>query len=109
MMMADMLPGQRESVRSLHHPSLVAALETENFELIEIVPVLWSGWECDTHAVLVRMADGSCRTVVLDGVLMPGDGTVRGMLEERLRAYAAAAYETRRFMRAAEETGAGWD
>ena len=105
MMMADMLPGQRESVRSLHQAAL-AALDTDDFELIEIVPALWSGWECDSHAALVRMADGRCRLVVPDGVRMPGDGTVRQMLEERLRVYEAAAYETRRFLQVADEAGA---
>lgn len=109
MLMADMLPGQRESVKRLHYPYLVAALETDDFELLEIIPVLWSGWECDSHVALVRLSDSRCRVVVLDGVAMPGDGTIREMLEERQRAYAAAMSDTRRFLKAAEEAGAGWD
>lgn len=105
MMMTDMLPGQRESVRQLHAPSLEAALETDDYELLEIVPLLWTGWECDTHAALVRV-EGRTRIVILDAVSMPGDGTVRDMLLQRLQAYSAAAYDLGRFIRAADAAGA---
>ena len=106
MMMQDMLPGQRKTVQTLHHHTLADTLGTEDFELVEIVPLLWTGWECDTHAALVRVPDGCCRLVAVNGVRMPGDGTVRAMLEERLAAYAAAASDTRRMLEIADRAGA---
>ncbi len=51
------------------------------------------------------MAEGRCRLVAVDGVRMPGDGTVRAALEERLRAYEAAAYETWCLLKAADVAG----
>jgi hypothetical protein len=106
MMMQDMNSGQRATLQELHRVSLAEAFGTDDFEMLEIVPVLWTGWECDTHAALVRMPDGGCRLVAVDGVRMPGDGTVRGMLEARLAAYAAAASDTRRLLEIADRAGA---
>jgi|SRR5690606_8173083 hypothetical protein len=93
MMMTDMLPGQRESVRQLHAPSLEAALETDDYELLEIVPLLWTGWECDTHAALVRV-EGRTRIVILDPVhalepraLHQGSRCGGGGMNEEVRGY----------------------
>lgn len=105
MMMTDMLPGQRESVRQLHAPILEAALETDDYELLEIVPLLWTGWECDTHAALVRV-EGRTRIVILDPVHAL-EGHARDMLLQRLQAYSEAAYDLGRFIKAADAAGAG--
>lgn len=106
MMMADMLPGQRATVQEMHRDALAEALETEDYQLLEIVPLLWCGWECDTHAALALMPDGRSRLAVLDSVRTPGEGGTRAMFEARLRAYAAAASDLRRFLDAADRAGA---
>ena len=65
------------------------------------VAVLWSGWECDSVAVLVRLADGSRKIVFIDGTGMPGGLTPEGLLEERIAAYESAIEKTRAFLRKA--------
>ena len=93
MLMADMDEGARRAVRLLHAPAL-----PHGSELLEIVPILWSGWECDTHAALVRRPDGTHRMVVMNAVSHPGDQTVRQLLRERVLAYERAIQDTQRML-----------
>ncbi|MER8573344.1 hypothetical protein NKG99_14460 [Mesorhizobium sp. M1409] len=70
------------------------------YEPLAAVSVLWSGWECDSIAVLVRLEDDSRKIVFVDGT--PGGGlTPEALLEERIAAYETAIEETRAFLRKA--------
>ncbi|MBW8908199.1 MAG: hypothetical protein JF620_04070 [Mesorhizobium sp.] len=69
------------------------------YEPLAALSVLWSGWECDSVAALVQLADGSRKIVFVDGT--PGGLTPEALLEERIRAYESAIEETRAFLRKA--------
>ena len=71
------------------------------YEPLAAVSVLWSGWECDSVAVLVRLAYGSRKIVFLDGTGMPGGLTPEALLEERIAAYESAIQKTRAFLQKA--------
>ena len=55
------------------------------FDVVDFVPVLWSGWECDSTAVLVRYEDGGHQLLIADAVGVPDD--VVEALQERLATY----------------------
>lgn len=93
MLMADMTADQRAAVTS-HWQSWLP----EGAELLELVDVLWSGWECDHNAALIREADGAVRIKILSGVARLDDVEPFDMLEERIGAYQEAIEETRRFL-----------
>lgn len=61
----------------------------------EVVDVLWSGWECDNHAWLVR-DEGVARLVTTDhGSAQFSD---RAFLEERIASYQEAIAKTQRML-----------
>ena len=64
MLLADMTDDQRAAVTALWQAWL-----PEGAELLELVDVLWSGWECDHNAALIREAIGRAPDVPPD----PGD------------------------------------
>lgn len=97
MLMTDMTEDQRAAVTALWQSWL-----PEGAELLELVDVLWSGWECDHNAALIREADGTVRIKILAGVSHPGDKGPVAMLEERVAAYERVAAETRRFLEIAQ-------
>lgn len=77
-------------------------------EVLDVVEVLWSGWECDSLAALVRLPSGECRTVFVDGTVFPGDQrSPLELLEDRIAAYERAVAETKRFLDSAREAMAG--
>jgi hypothetical protein len=72
--------------------------EGAEIEVLAYVPMLWSGWECDSAAVLYRiLPDGEPRLYVLDGVHVPSDRLLE-TLQERLAAYEKAIVDTRAFI-----------
>lgn len=93
MLMADMTESERRTVRQMNVHWL-----PEGAELLEIVAILWSGWECDHGMALVRMPGGVVRLHLVAGVSHPDNADPIGMLEERIGAYEAAVGETRRFL-----------
>jgi len=94
MLMADMTDDQRAAVAALW----LAWLPEEGSELLELLPLLWSGWECDHHAALVRKPDGGVEVMILGSVDRPGDPEPMAMLEDRIGAYQEAIEDTRRFL-----------
>ena len=74
-------------------------------ELLEIVDMLWSGWECDHAMALVRMSDGSVKLEVIAGTDHPDNRNPIEMLERRIAAYEKAITETRRFIARAKTEG----
>lgn len=68
-------------------------------ELLAAVEVLWSNWECDSMAALIRLEDGTVKVVRPDGTAGSGPPeTTMEMLEERLVEYERAISETRAFL-----------
>lgn len=72
MLMADMTDDQRAAVTALWQSWF-----PEGAELLELVDVLWSGWECDHNAALIREADGAVRIKILSGVAPGRRGAAR--------------------------------
>ncbi|MBZ9798730.1 hypothetical protein [Mesorhizobium sp. ES1-4] len=69
-----------------------------SYEPLAAVSVLWSGWECDSVATLVRLSDGRREIVFVDGTGMPGGLGPEALLEERIVAYETAIRKTRAFL-----------
>jgi hypothetical protein len=44
-------------------------MSAQEFDILEYVPILSSGWECNSGAALVRMSDGTHHVVLVDGGL----------------------------------------
>ncbi|MBX3531978.1 MAG: hypothetical protein KF849_15320 [Rhizobiaceae bacterium] len=99
MLMADMSASQRGSVQEAYRWELPEAAE-----LLELVPMLWPGLECDHAMALVRMPDGMVTLNVLGEEWRPCDSSPRALLEARIDAYEQAIDETRRFL----EIARGW-
>lgn len=66
--------------------------------VLNVVEILWSGWEMDSKAILVRRPDGGPDAFVLDAVKVPGDEDLREMLRQRIIAYTRAAHATRHLL-----------
>lgn len=98
MLMADMTESERETVRLMNRVYL-----PEGAELIEIVDMLWSGWECDHAMALIRTPDGEVRLKVLAGTDHPDNRDPFALLEKQVATYLAAAEETQRFLDIARE------
>ncbi|MFU0507378.1 hypothetical protein [Pseudaminobacter sp. NGMCC 1.201702] len=107
--MVDMTQDQRAAVTLLWQAWL-----PEGAEMIDLTAVLWSGWECDHHAALIRLADGAVQVKILSGVSPSGDDGPIPMVEERIAAHSRAAQETGRFLEIARTAlerpaeGPGW-
>lgn len=94
MLMADMTESERETVRRMND----CWFAEEGTQLLEIVDMLWCGWECDHAMALIRTPDGKVRLKVLGGTDHPDNRDPVGMLEKRIAAYQTAIEETRRFL-----------
>lgn len=90
MLMCDMTETERETVRQMSRHYLPVGAE-----LLELTPLLWSGWECDHDMSLIRLRDGTVRLHVVAGVA--GNGDPLQMLDDRISAYKIAIDETERF------------
>jgi hypothetical protein len=67
---------------------------TRDYEILGSADMLWSGWELDTAAVLIRLGDGRQVWAVLASVdVSPSD--VPDVLRQRLVAYRQAITETK--------------
>ncbi len=75
------------------------------YEAVAVVPILWAGWECDSFAVLVRLADGRHEIVFPDGTGMSGQ-TPEQLLESRIREYERVTQLTRAFIETARAADA---
>jgi hypothetical protein len=75
---------------------------TADFEVLAAASMLWSGWECDTAAALVRLGDGQRVWAVLDAVNVASADVPR-MLRERIKAYRQAIFETEALLAVAGE------
>jgi hypothetical protein len=72
--------------------------EGAEFEVIAYTPILWSGWEGDSDAVLYRiLPDGEPQLYVLDGVHTPPDRLLE-TLQGRIGAYEKAIADTKAFI-----------
>jgi hypothetical protein len=71
-------------------------LPADGFEVLGVVPLLWSGWECDTNLVFVSIPGQSEPVpVILDGtqrVFSMADAAA--MLRERLHVYQSVVAKT---------------
>jgi len=76
----------------------------QGFEIIGSAPILWSGWEGDTDAVVVRLPDGNAVWMVVEGVHVGSTG-VAEVLRERLDAYRKAIEDTEALLKIAEANG----
>lgn len=74
------------------------------FEVVARAPMLWQGWEFDTAAVLVELADGRRDLLALEGAMRP---ITRADLVERLAEYRKAAAATEDFLRLLDEAPVG--
>jgi rubrerythrin len=108
LLLRDMTEAEQDSVRSLYADHL-----PEGTRLVEIVPMLWSGWNSDTHVALVEHSDGHREALVVAMVSTTSmDPLV--VLQERASAYEATAEATRRFIAIARgslglpEEGSPW-
>ncbi|MFD2054197.1 hypothetical protein ACFSQT_14170 [Mesorhizobium calcicola] len=87
----------------LRNHDLLSEAVRDRFESVGYTPlaacsVLWSGWECDSYVVLVRLADGRIEILWPDGTGMPDGMSTEQRLEERIRDYERAAEKTRAFL-----------
>jgi len=73
-------------------------------EILGSAEILWSGWEGDTDAVLVRLPDGRLQWVVINGVDVATESVIE-VLRERLDAYRRAIVETEALLNIAEANG----
>lgn len=89
-----------EHQRELHTKSARHWLPADT-ELLELVDILWCGWECDYAAALIRTADGSVRVKILAGVSDPGGGRSAGDAGGADRDLRRAIRNTRRFIESA--------
>ncbi|MBP0439136.1 hypothetical protein [Tianweitania sediminis] len=91
MLMRDMTEDERVSTRSLH-----GWWTPDGWEIVELVPLYWSGWDSDTHAALVRnIEDRSTRLIRLQGTA--GGDTVT-MLREQVGTLRTALADTEAFL-----------
>ena len=81
---------------------ILDAYGTDAFEIVGACALLWSGWEGDTRAVLVKLADGRRVWGVVEGVHVPADKIVP-TLRSRLTAYRQAIAETEALLMIAGE------
>ena len=72
--------------------------EAAGYTALAACSVLWSGWECDSYVVMIRLDDGRVELVWPDGTGMPGDLSTEQRLEERIRDYERATEKTRAFL-----------
>lgn len=93
MLMADMSESERRTVQEKYRRELPEAAE-----LLELVPILWSGLECDHAMALVRMPEGIVTLNVVGGARRPGDSSACALMEARIQAYEQAIDDTRRFL-----------
>lgn len=69
--------------------------ENAKFEVLGYTPILWSGWEGDSGAVLFRiLPDGEPQLHVLDGVHVTSE-TLLKALDDRIEVYEKASLMTR--------------
>ncbi|WP_395517524.1 hypothetical protein [Pseudorhizobium flavum] len=73
------------AMMALLREQMLEAYGAEDFEVIDWVPVLWSGWECDTTMVHVRLLDGRDLLGMPDKVNDCGD--LADFLRERCQEY----------------------
>jgi len=73
-----------------------------DYEVLGRVPMLWTGWEADTDAVLLRLPGGRLAWYVLHCVDVPPEQVVE-TLRQRLVAYREAIEETEALLRLAGE------
>ena len=78
------------------------AYGTTDFEIVGACTVLWSGWEGDTRAVVVGLADGRRVWGMIEGVHISAD-RVAQTLRERITAYRQAILETEALLMIAGE------
>jgi len=73
--------------------------EGADVDVLAATPVLWSGWECDTVAVLYRIRpEEKLRLHVMDGVHVTPEN-LQETLQERVVAYKEAIEETEEFLK----------
>ncbi|MGO4558098.1 hypothetical protein [Mesorhizobium sp. 2RAF21] len=78
-----------------YDPDLPEGVE---FEVLAYAPILWSGWEGDSAAVLFRiLPDGKPQLHVLDGVDIAPE-TLLQALEDRIAIYERTAVKTKAFL-----------
>lgn len=78
------------------------AYGTMEYEILGSADMLWSGWELDTAAVLIRLRDGRKVWAILNSVDVPPSKAVE-TLRERLEAYRHAIEETETLLRLSGE------
>lgn len=76
-----MTESERATIREMNGYSLPAGAE-----LIELVPILSSGGECDHAAARVRLPDDTVQVMILGGVSESGEDGPIPMLEARIAA-----------------------
>jgi hypothetical protein len=75
---------------------------TAVYEILGSAAMLWSGWELDTAAVLIRLRDGRKVWAILNSVDVPPSEAAE-TLRERLEAYRQAIEDTETLLRLAGE------
>jgi small nuclear ribonucleoprotein (snRNP)-like protein len=75
---------------------------TTAYEILGSADMLWSGWELDTAAVLIRLRDGRKVWAILNSVDVKPSQAVE-TLQERLEAYRHAIEETETLLRLTSE------
>lgn len=77
--------------------------EDTDLEVLAVVPILWSGWECDDEGVLYRiLPDGGPKLHVSAAVNIPHE-TLIETLESRCEVYEDVLERTRAFIATAKQ------
>jgi hypothetical protein len=80
------------------------AFNTTDYTILGSARMYWCGWEADTAAALIRLADGRVAWAVLDGVTIAAD-EVADILRGRIEIYKRAIVDTRALLALAESLG----
>jgi hypothetical protein len=75
---------------------------TKDYEILGAAEMLWSGWEGDTDAILLCLADGRRVWAVMQCVTIRPD-EVPDVLRERIAAYRKAIADSEVLLATAEE------
>jgi hypothetical protein len=97
--MTTLSPDETESLDEY----VLATYGTDEYEIIGACPLLWSGWETDTVAVLVGLPDGRRAWGVVDAFAFRSPEGIPRMLRQRIAAYRQAILETEALLMIAGE------
>jgi hypothetical protein len=97
--MTTLSPDEKESLNEY----VRTAYGADTYEIIGACALLWSGWESDTVAALVKLTDGRRVWAMVDAFGFRSPEEIPRMLRQRITAYRQAIAETEAMLMVAGE------